>query len=70
MLRLKTFEKLYCMRGVVPAELDEEVNAWLTEHPDIEIVYRDFHTRSGCNVSKEPYTYLTLMVWYRVPAYK
>lgn len=65
MIRLKTFEKLWALEEVKPAEFDELVNVWLAEHSrNIHIVFRDFHTRSGLNVSNHPYTYYTLMVWY------
>ena len=46
-------------------DLEDEVNEWLRGHPTAQPLYRDFHTESGINLMSEPFSVLTLLVWYR-----
>jgi hypothetical protein len=63
-MKVKIFQYLQ-LGNEVPLDLQTEMNNWFIENPDIEIVYRDIHSKSGMNVLNQPYTVLTVMIYYR-----
>jgi hypothetical protein len=63
-MKVKIFQYLQ-LDNKVPLDLQVEMNEWFAKNPNIEIVFRDIHSESGTNVINQPYTRLTVMLYYR-----